>query len=170
VSSVELERHEGAPGGLAVAKTSAGLLMYRFTGGSLEVLLVHPGGPFWRRKDAGAWFVPKGELENDEQPLAAARREFLEETGIEPGGPFTALGETRKKSGKRVIVWAIEGDWDPSQLKSNTFRMEWPPKSGQEQDFPEIDRAEFLPIERARQKIHEAESVFLDRLLDRLRA
>jgi predicted NUDIX family NTP pyrophosphohydrolase len=149
-------------------RTSAGLLMYRFTNGPLEVLLVHPGGPFWRRKDAGAWFVPKGELQEGEDPLHAARREFREETGIEPAGPFIALGEVRHKSGKTVIAWALEGDWDTSQLVSNTFRMEWPPKSGREVEFPEIDRAEFLSLARARQKMHEAESAFLDRLAEHL--
>jgi predicted NUDIX family NTP pyrophosphohydrolase len=138
--------------------------MYRFANGRVEVLLVHPGGPLWRRKDAGAWFVPKGELHENEDPLEAARREFREETSLEPAGPFVALGEVRHKSGKRVIAWAFEGDCDPSSIRSNTFRMEWPPRSGKEQEFPEIDRAEFLQLEQARQKMHEAESVFLDRL------
>jgi len=138
--------------------------MYRRTRGTLEVLLVHLGGPFWRSKDAGAWFLPKGEIEPDEDPLAAARREFREETGFEPQGPFTALGETKHKRGKRVLAWAFESDWDPSRLTSNTFRMEWPPKSGRQQEFPEIDRAEFLSLNLAKSKIHEAEAVFLDRL------
>jgi predicted NUDIX family NTP pyrophosphohydrolase len=151
-------------------KTSAGLLMYRLTNGSIEVLLVHPGGPFWSRKDAGAWFLPKGEIEEHEDPLAAARREFHEETGVDANGPVTPLGETKHKSGKRVLAWAIEGDWDTSTLRSNTFTMEWPPKSGRQQTFPEVDRAEFLPLDRAKQKIHEAESVFIDRLVDALRS
>ena len=151
-----------------MAKTSAGLLMYRSTNGPLEVLLVHPGGPFWSRKDAGAWFVPKGELQENEDPLAAARREFQEETGIEPSGPFTPLGEVKHKSGKKVIAWALEGNWDTSQLRSNTFRVEWPPKSGKEQEFPEIDRAEFLALPQAKTKIHEAEAEFLNRLAEHL--
>ncbi len=149
-------------------KTSAGLLMYRTSHDEVEVLLVHLGGPFWQKKDVGAWFLPKGELEQDEEPLAAARREFQEETGCQPVGPFTSLGDVRQKSGKIVMAWAFEGEWDPSLLASNTFTMEWPPKSGRQREFPEIDRAAFLSLEQARQKIHEAEAPFLDRLIEAL--
>ena len=151
-----------------MAKTSAGLLMYRSRNGEIEVLLVHPGGPFWTRKNAGAWFVPKGELEGDEEPLVAARREFQEETGVEVNGPFTPLGEVKHKSGKKVIAWAVEGNWDTSLLRSNTFVVEWPPKSGQQLEFPEIDKAEFFSLSEARKTIHEAESAFLDRVAEHL--
>lgn len=151
-----------------MATTSAGILMYRLTGRTLEVLLVHPGGPFWTRKDLGSWFVPKGELGSNEDPLTAAQREFKEETGIDVAGPFMPLGEAKHKSGKTVVAWAIEGDWDTSRLQSNTFTMEWPPRSGQQRQFPEIDRAEFFPLAQARLKIHEAESVFLDRVVELL--
>jgi len=149
-----------------MAKTSAGLLMYRTINGVLEVLLVHPGGPFWSRRHAGAWFVPKGELNDDEQPLAAARREFQEETGVEAAGPFMPLGEVRHKSGKKVIAWAVEGTWDTSTLRSNTFSLEWPPKSGTFQEFPEVDNAAFLEVSEAKLRIHEAESAFIDRLVN----
>lgn len=145
-------------------KTSAGLLMFRTAGAVLEVLLVHPGGPLWTRKDAGAWFVPKGELNADEDALTAAQREFTEETGAMPAGPFISLGEVRHKSGKRVIAWAFHGDWDPSGLESNSFSMEWPPKSGRYENFPEVDRAMFMTLPVARTKIHPAERAFLDRL------
>jgi predicted NUDIX family NTP pyrophosphohydrolase len=149
-----------------MAKTSAGLLMYRKKSQKVEVLLVHPGGPFWSKKDLGAWFLPKGELNAGEDPLAAARREFKEETGLEPEGPFATLGEVKHKSGKIVIAWAFEGDWDPSGLTSNTFTMEWPPKSGRQQEFPEVDRAAFFTIPQAREKIHDAEGTFLDRIVE----
>jgi len=142
--------------------------MYRSKDQVFQVLLVHPGGPFWSRKDFGAWFVPKGELNSDEEPLAAARREFQEETGIEAKGPFTPLGEVKHKSGKKVIAWAVEGDWDTSLLRSNTFTMDWPPKSGQQQEFPEIDRAQFFSLSEARKRIHEAECPFLDRVAEHL--
>jgi predicted NUDIX family NTP pyrophosphohydrolase len=164
-----LERATGQPdsrGRRAVPKVSAGLLMYRIIDdGALQVLLVHPGGPLWARKQQGAWFLPKGELHADEDPLQAARREFAEETGVEPGGPYTPLGEVRHKSGKRVIAWSVAGSWDPSALRSNTFRLEWPPRSGRYQEFPEIDRAVFWSIAEARIQMHEAERPFLDRLL-----
>jgi predicted NUDIX family NTP pyrophosphohydrolase len=154
-------------------RLSAGLLMYRFRGETLEVLLVHLGGPFWTRKDQ--WFVPKGALEEGEEELAAARREFAEETGITPKPPFLELGSLQHKSGKRVIAWAFAGDADPSAARSNTFRMEWPPRSGKFQEFPEIDRAEFFDEETAKVKMHPAEFEFLPRLQrilekDRLKA
>lgn len=151
-----------------MAKTSAGLLMYRTKPRGVEVLLVHPGGPFWTKKDDGAWFVPKGELDSNEEPLNAALREFEEETGLHPSGPFTPLGEAKHKSGKTVKAWAFEGDWDASQLRSNTFMVEWPPKSGRQQEFPEVDKASFFSISEAKTKIHDAEKVFLDRILESL--
>jgi predicted NUDIX family NTP pyrophosphohydrolase len=146
-------------------KTSAGLLMYRLEQGTLEVLLVHPGGPLWAHRDHGAWFLPKGELEPGEDSLAGARREFAEETGIEPHGPFAPLGNVRQKSGKIVTAWAVAGSWNTDELRSNTFALEWPPKSGRRQEFPEVDRAAFVSVARARLLMHEAERPFLDRLL-----
>lgn len=148
---------------MAKAK-SAGLLMYRFRDGELQVLVVHPGGPYWAKKDAGSWFVPKGEIEADEDELSAAKREFQEETSIVPVGPFVDLGEVAHKSGKRVRVWAFEGDCDADAIVSNTFEMEWPPKSGRMQSFPEIDKAEFMNAERVREKLHPAEYGFVERL------
>ena len=147
-----------------MAKKSAGLLMYRYRAGLLEVLLVHPGGPFWAKKDIGAWFVPKGELNDGEDELAAARREFQEETGFTPGEPLISLGSAKHKSGKVVTAWAFQGDCEPTRLKSNTFRMEWPPKSGQQQEFPEIDRGAFFPLDEARKKIIPSEVPFLEAL------
>lgn len=145
-------------------KASAGLLMYRKRNGPLEVLLVHLGGPFWKKKDSGAWFVPKGEINPGEDQLVAARREFQEETGLVPTGEFLALGSVKHKSGKIVTAWAFAGDCDPASLKSNTFEMEWPPKSGKHAQFPEIDRAEFFTVERATGKMHPAEFEFVTRL------
>lgn len=140
--------------------------MYRISDGALEVLLVHPGGPFWVRKDAGAWFIPKGEVAPDEDDAAAAIREFTEETGLEPHGPYLALGSVQHKSGKIVTVWAFEGDCDPSALTSNTFSMEWPPRSGKQREFPEIDRAVFFTVGAAKEKMHVAEFEFISRLED----
>jgi predicted NUDIX family NTP pyrophosphohydrolase len=132
-------------------KRSAGILLYRHMPIGLEVFLVHPGGPFWAKKDAGAWSIPKGECQPGEDALAAARREFAEETGFRPEGLYVALGSFRQSSAKTVDVWALEGDVDPNKLKSNTFQMEWPPKSGRLQEYPEIDRAAwFTPPEAAR--------------------
>lgn len=145
---------------LIMPKTSAGLLMYRT---SSEVLLVHPGGPFWKNKDAGAWMIPKGEVESGEDLLAAAIREFNEETGLTPVEPYLALGEVKHKSGKILHAWAFQGDCDPTQIHSNTFEVEWPPKSGWKQEFPEIDRAEFFDLSTARRKILAAELPLLDR-------
>src|SRR5438309_7738613 len=129
------ERRVGA------GRRSAGILMYRRCAGGLEVLLAHPGGPFWKNKDAGAWTIPKGEIDEGEDALEAARREFLEETGVEARGEAIALTPVRQRSGKLVIAWALDGDCDPSSIRSNTFSMEWPPKSGRMQEFPEVDRA-----------------------------
>ena len=128
-------------------KVSAGILMYRKRNQELQVLLVHLGGPFWANKDAGAWFVPKGQVNPGEDELAAAKREFQEETGLAPGAELLALGSVKHKSGKKVSAWAFEGDCDPSALRSNTFQMEWPPRSGKTREFPEIDRAAFFTIE-----------------------
>jgi predicted NUDIX family NTP pyrophosphohydrolase len=152
-------------------KTSAGLLMFRRSpGGELQVLLAHPGGPYWRNKDDGAWTLPKGEYQVPEEPLAAARREFAEETGFEAHPPFAPLGEAVQKSGKRIQAWAVAGDCDPSQLRSNTFEMEWPPRSGRLQDFPEVDRVGWFDMAAARRKIIPAQAVLLDRLAAALAA
>ncbi|HXX44666.1 MAG TPA: NUDIX domain-containing protein [Candidatus Acidoferrales bacterium] len=147
-----------------MAKKSAGLVMYRKRGGALEVLLVHLGGPFWAKKDAGAWFIPKGEIDPGEDELAAAQREFEEETGFKPTPPFLALGSVKHKGGKIVTAWAFKGDCDPSALKSNTFKMEWPPRSGKQREFPEVDRAAFFAIDAAHEKIHPAELELVERL------
>jgi predicted NUDIX family NTP pyrophosphohydrolase len=134
-------------------------------GGGLEVLLVHPGGPFWARRDLGAWSIPKGEYGPDEAPLAAARREFAEELGVAaPEGPIEDLGEVRQKSGKLVRAWALAGDVDVSRLRSNTFTLEWPPRSGVTQEFPEVDRAEWFELAVAREKVTPAQVPLLDRL------
>ena len=149
---------------MAPQKRSAGLLLYRRKKGVLEVLLVHPGGPFWTEKDLGAWSVPKGEIQKGEEPLASARREFLEETGFNPEGTFVPLKPITQKSGKIVVCWAIEGDLDPAQVHSNTFKMEWPARSGRFREFPEVDRAAFFGLEEARQKINSAQARFLTEL------
>jgi predicted NUDIX family NTP pyrophosphohydrolase len=146
------------------SKSSAGILYYRRRAGRVEVLLAHPGGPFWAKKDAGAWTVPKGEFGEDEEPLAAARREFAEETGIEAEGEPIALTPVRQRGGKTVHAWAFEGDCDPAAIRSNTFTMEWPPRSGRQQAFPEIDRAAWFAIEEARGRILPAQQPLLDEL------
>jgi predicted NUDIX family NTP pyrophosphohydrolase len=153
-----------------MAKKSAGLLLFRDSTAGLEVLLVHPGGPFWARKDDGAWSIPKGEFGDDEQPLTAAKREFEEEMGVPPAGEFIPLEPLRQPGGKLVFAWAVRGDFEPSGLKSNVFSMEWPPKSGRQQEFPEIDRAEWFPIEAARVKILKGQAGLLDQLLDQRRS
>jgi predicted NUDIX family NTP pyrophosphohydrolase len=148
-------------------RRSAGILLYRGEGEGLEVLLVHPGGPFWARKDAAAWSIPKGEYEAEDDPLAAARREFEEELGsAPPDGTTLDLGEVRQKSGKFVRAWALAGDLDATAAFSNTFTAEWPPRSGRLQEFPEVDRAEWFTIEAAREKINPAQATFLDRLVE----
>ena len=146
-------------------KTSAGLLLYRRVDGALEVLLVHPGGPYWARKDDGAWSVPKGEYEPGEDPLEVARREFEEELGAAPpDGTPAPLGEIRQAGGKIVTAWAQEGDLDVTDVRSNTFEMEWPPRSGRTQEFPEVDAAAWFSIEDARTKLNRGQLPFLDRL------
>ena len=146
-----------------MATSSAGLLMFRRTE-ELEVLLVHPGGPYWKNKDAGAWSIPKGELAEGEEPLAAARREVAEELGLKVEGPVRALPPLKQKGGKLVYAWAVEADFDPVHLRSNTFTIEWPPRSGREQEFPEVDRAEWFPLATARQKINPAQAGLLTEL------
>jgi predicted NUDIX family NTP pyrophosphohydrolase len=149
-------------------KISAGLLMYRDADHDLEVLLVHPGGPYWQRKDDGVWTFPRGEVEAGEDYLAAAIREFGEETGWHPHGPFRSLGETRARSGKIIYGWAFRASCDPATLRSNQFEIEWPPKSGRRMQFAEIDRAAFFAIPVARKKMRASELPFLDRLLEQL--
>jgi predicted NUDIX family NTP pyrophosphohydrolase len=149
-------------------RLSAGLLMYRRGGGTLEVFLVHPGGPFWKNKDDGGWSIPKGEYSEGESALDAARREFREETGFKPGTDFVPLGEIRQPSGKIISVWAFEGDCDPAALHSNSFSMEWPPKSGRSSEFPEVDRADWFSLETARTKLLKGQLGFLDRLAAKL--
>jgi predicted NUDIX family NTP pyrophosphohydrolase len=145
-------------------KQSAGLLLYRRRAGALEVFLVHPGGPFWARRDDGAWSIPKGEHDADEAPLAAARREFAEETGIAPSGEAIALAPIRQKGGKVVRAFAIEGECDPGAIRSNTFTIEWPPRSGRQQAFPEVDRATWFSLDEARRKLNPAQSALIDEL------
>ena len=145
-------------------KRSAGVLLFRRVGPRIEVLLAHPGGPFWKNKDDGAWSIPKGEYGDNEDPLAAAKREFAEETGLTPSGDFIPLGETRQPGGKVVRAWAVEGDFDTRLLRSNTYSVPWPPGSTKLQEFPEIDRAEWFPLEVARCKILKGQAQLLDRL------
>jgi predicted NUDIX family NTP pyrophosphohydrolase len=151
-------------------KRSAGVLLYRRTGAGIEVLLAHPGGPFWKNKDEGAWSIPKGEYGDHEDPLAAARREFAEETGVTLCGEFIPLGEVRQ-TGKIVTAWAVEGGFDQTAaVRSNTFSMPWPPGSGKLRVFPEIDRAEWFTLELARLKIVRGQAELLERLAEYLRS
>jgi predicted NUDIX family NTP pyrophosphohydrolase len=146
-------------------KKSAGLLMFRHgPAGEIEVLLAHPGGPFWRDKDDASWTLPKGEYLDPEEAQAAARREFVEETGFEVTPPLLPLGEITQKSGKRILAWAFRGDCDPGQLRSNLFEMQWPPRSGRRQSYPEIDRVEWFGLDEARRKLLPAQCALLDRL------
>jgi predicted NUDIX family NTP pyrophosphohydrolase len=148
-----------------MGKTSAGLLMYRRRNETLDVFLVHPGGPFWSKKDLGAWSIPKGEYQPDEGPLAAAQREFTEETGVQPGEPlFIELAPATQPGGKVIRAWAFEGDADPTAIISNTFSMEWPPRSGQQQTFPEVDRAAWFSIDEATQRILKGQIPLLSEL------
>jgi predicted NUDIX family NTP pyrophosphohydrolase len=152
-------------------RRSAGILLHRRGAGGLEVLLVHPGGPFWAKKDAGAWSIPKGEYEDGEDARACALREFNEEIGAAaPEGELVDLGEVRQKSGKVVTAWALEGDTNAEEITSNTFTMEWPPRSGKTREFPEIDRAGWFGLDEARTKILPAQAPLLDRLAERTEA
>ncbi|MGO8752347.1 MAG: NUDIX domain-containing protein [Thermoguttaceae bacterium] len=145
-------------------RLSAGLLMFRIRDRAIQVLLAHPGGPFFRNKDDGAWSIPKGEPEGNEDLLVTAQREFEEETGVKPSGPFMPLKPVQQKGGKVVHAWAFEGDCDPKAIHSNTFTIEWPPKSGRQMEFPEIDRAEFFDLATARKKIKAGQEALLDEL------
>ena len=145
-------------------KKSAGLLMYRRRHGGLEVFLVHPGGPFWQKKDVGAWSIPKGEYTTDEDPLEVAKREFQEETGFKATGKFVPLTSRKQPSGKIITAWAFEGDCNASAIRSNTFSMEWPPHSGKQEEFPEVDRAGWFSIPDAKEKIIKGQSSFIDEL------
>jgi predicted NUDIX family NTP pyrophosphohydrolase len=149
---------------MAAKKQSAGLLVYRLVKKKPEVFLVHPGGPFWKNKDAAAWSIPKGEFEDDEPALKAAQREFEEETGIKPTGKFIELQPVKQKSGKTVYTWALEADIDPSIIKSNLFEMEWPPKSGKKASFPEIDRADWFDMATGKEKINAYQVPLLEQL------
>jgi len=146
-------------------RKSAGLLMYRRKGEAIEMLLVHPGGPFWNKKDEGAWTIPKGLYEKDEDGLSAAKREFKEETGTTPAGNFIALGDFRQSSAKIISVWAVEGEFNETKLASNTFALEWPPKSGKHSEFPEVDRAAWFSPEVARRKILKGQRPAIEALL-----
>ena len=146
-------------------KTAAGILLFRRGPSGLQVLLAHPGGPLWSRKDYGAWTLPKGQFTDGELPLDAAKREFEEEMGSAPSGDFQSLGTLKQPSGKIIHAWAAESEFDAAGVKSNLFSMEWPPKSGRTAEFPEVDRAAWFSIEEARQKILKGQAPFLDRLL-----
>lgn len=145
-------------------KKAAGILLYRGKGSTLEVFLIHPGGPYWANKDEGAWSIPKGEISEDEDPLKAAQREFQEETSFPVQGPFIPIGSVKQSSGKIVQTWAAEGDLDASAIQSNSFRLEWPPHSGKYQDFPEADRGEWFSLAQARKKILKVQLPFLENL------
>jgi predicted NUDIX family NTP pyrophosphohydrolase len=149
-------------------KLSAGVLMYRSRNTGLEVFLVHPGGPFWTRKDAGAWSIPKGEYSEGELPLEAAKREFREETGFAADGDFVDLGTVKQPGGKVISVWAVEGDCDPAQMVSNVCLIDWPPRSGLKMEIPEVDRGEWFAIDAARDKILKGQLPFLDLLIQRV--
>ncbi|MGH7562605.1 MAG: NUDIX domain-containing protein [Gemmatimonadales bacterium] len=147
-----------------MSKISTGLLLYRIGGEGLEVFLVHPGGPFWAKKDPGAWSIPKGEPTQGEELADAARREFCEETGFAPAGELRPLASVRQAGGKVVHAWALAGDCDPAKIRSNTFTLEWPPRSGQQREFPEVDRAAWFPIAEARRRILPGQLPLLDEL------
>ena len=143
---------------------SAGILLFRKKEKHIEFFLVHPGGPFWKKKDLGAWTIPKGEFTNREEPLAAAKREFQEETGMTLSGSFVPLKPIKQKAGKLIYAWAIEGNIDPLSIASNFFTMEWPPKSGKRQEFPEVDKADWFRVDEAKQKINPAQVSFIEEL------
>ena len=150
-------------------KESAGILIYRYCASTLEVFLVHPGGPFWKNKDLGAWSIPKGEFDKGEDPLDAAKRELQEETGVTVNGSFIALGPVRQPGGKLVYAWALEGNCKAESIKSNLFTMEWPPRSGKRTEFPEVDRAAWFSIKLAREKILKGQLMLLDELERKLK-
>jgi predicted NUDIX family NTP pyrophosphohydrolase len=147
-----------------VPKLSAGILMFRRRNAGPEVFLVHPGGPFWHKKDAGAWSIPKGEYSEGDDPLEAAKREFHEETGFEIHGEVLPLGQIQQPSRKVVTAWAVEGDCSPAEIRSDTFKMEWPPKSGRQQEFPEVDRADWFAFDEAKKRMLKGQIGFIDRL------
>ncbi|GAA1878704.1 NUDIX domain-containing protein [Asanoa iriomotensis] len=154
-----------------MAKQSAGILAFKVVDGSVRVLLVHPGGPFWARKDLGAWSIPKGEYEDPADPLESALRELAEETSLEvAAADCVPLGSVKQKGGKVVAAWAVAADFDPARLRSNTFEIEWPPRSGTRREFPEVDRAEWFDLATARQKLVPAQAEFVDRLVAHLSA
>jgi predicted NUDIX family NTP pyrophosphohydrolase len=165
---IDHRRHHTLEAIVAKAKRSAGILMYRRGGPELEVLLVHPGGPFWKNRDDGAWSIPKGLNEGDEEPPAAARREFAEETGCHADGDVVGLGDFKQSGGKIISAWALEGDFNPGSLHSNTFSIEWPPRSGRMGTFPEVDRAEWFTPRVARRKVVKGQIEIIDALLHQL--
>lgn len=152
------------------SKKSAGVLPFRFYNKKPEVLLAHPGGPFWKNKDLGAWSIVKGEYNDDEEPLTAAKREWREETGLKLPGKYIPLTPVKQKSGKEIIAWAVEADFEPTAIKSNSFEIEWPPKSGKKQSFPEIDRAAWFSIKEAKEKINPAQVALIDELMEIMNA
>jgi predicted NUDIX family NTP pyrophosphohydrolase len=160
--------HHRTQGETRVAKRSAGLLLFRRRGETIEVFLVHPGGPLWAKKDLGAWSIPKGQYADGEEPLAAARREFTEETGFAAPTDATGLGEVKQASGKSVMVWAAEGACDPEKLVSNQCEIEWPPRSGRKMEIPEVDRGAWFAMDEARERILQSQQPFLDRLRSKL--
>ena len=150
-----------------MAKKSAGILRFRSSNGRLELFLVHPGGPFWKNKDNASWSIPKGEYDDGEDPFDAANREFTEETGFEAiTGDFKELGELKQPSGKLITAWAVEGECNPQSIRSNTFSMEWPPRSGKQSEFPEIDRADWFSVAKSKEKLHKGQVGFVDRLCE----
>ncbi|MEY4385474.1 MAG: hypothetical protein RLY20_757 [Verrucomicrobiota bacterium] len=166
----DISKREGADKAAKPEKVSAGLLMYRVCDGVFQVLLIHPGGPFWQNKENGAWSIPKGGINPGEDPLAAAQREFTEETGFACVGPFIPLTPIKQKSGKTVHAWAFQGDCDPARVRSINFEMEWPPYSGQKRSFPEVDRAAFFNLGEAQRKIIHAQAALIQELLLKLKA
>ena len=154
---------------MKVNRKSAGILLYRVNENIPEVFLIHPGGPFWAKKDEGAWSIPKGEFNDDEDALSAAKREFEEETGTSLSGNFIALTPVMQKAGKQVYAWALESNIDASAIQSNTFKIEWPPKSGRWKSYPEVDKASWFDVEIAKQKINPAQVAFIDELIGKLK-
>ena len=161
-------RYDGTASVISMKKQSAGILGFRGFKAELEVFLVHPGGPFWAKKDAGAWSIPKGEYSDEEDALTAAKREFQEETGVGINGDFISLGEVKQAGGKLVRAWAVENNLDPAALTSNTFKLEWPPRSGKIREFPEVDAWAWFSLTVAREKIIKAQGEFLIRLANHL--